>query len=58
MTEGRVLTVDPFLSNGGHFAPDGHDDRTLCSEPPAPLVQLEHVVVVADRGPLVVTMQS
>ena len=53
---GLVLTVEPFLSLGGHWALTGDDDWTLYSDPPAPVVQYEHTVVATDRGPLIVTL--
>ncbi|MFZ3582342.1 type I methionyl aminopeptidase [Loktanella sp. DJP18] len=55
MQRGLVLTVEPFLSTGGHWALNGDDDWTLYSNPPAPVVQYEHTVVATDRGPLIVT---
>ena len=56
INKGLVLTVEPFLSTGGHWATDGDDDWTLYSEPRAPVVQYEHTVVATDRGALVVTL--
>ena len=56
MHKGLVLTVEPFLSTGGLWAVDGHDDWTLYSEPSAPVVQYEHTVVATDKGALVVTL--
>ena len=54
--KGLVLTVEPFLSRGGHLAREGRDGWTLFSDPPAPVVQYEHTVVATDRGPLIVTL--
>ena len=56
INKGLVLTVEPFLSTGGHWATDGDDDWTLYSEPRAPVVQYEHTVVATDRGAIVVTL--
>ena len=56
MQRGLVLTVEPFLSTGGHWAVNGDDDWTLYSDPPAPVVQYEHTIVATDRGPLIVTL--
>lgn len=56
INKGLVLTVEPFLSTGAHWATDGDDDWTLYSEPRAPVVQYEHTVVATDRGALVVTL--
>ncbi|KAA9008298.1 type I methionyl aminopeptidase [Histidinibacterium aquaticum] len=53
--KGQVITVEPFLSNGGLWATEGEDGWTLYSEPRAPVVQYEHTVVATDRQPIVVT---
>lgn len=58
MHKGMVLTVEPFLSRGGIWAAAGEDEWTLYSEPPAPVVQYEHTVVVTDRRPIIVTLPS
>jgi methionyl aminopeptidase len=56
ITEGLVMTVEPFLSTGAHRAEGGRDGWTLYSAPRAPVVQYEHTVVATDRGPIVVTL--
>ncbi|MEC9481856.1 MAG: type I methionyl aminopeptidase [Halomonas sp.] len=56
INKGLVLTVEPFLSRGGHWATEGDDGWTLYSEPRAPVVQYEHTVVATDRGAIVVTL--
>lgn len=57
MHDGLVLTVEPFLSRGGGWADTGpHDDWTLYSQPPAPVVQYEHTVVASRRGAIIVTL--
>lgn len=56
ITQGLVLTVEPFLSRGGQWASEGRDGWTLYSTPPAPVVQFEHTVVATDRGPIIVTL--
>lgn len=53
---GLVLTVEPFLSLGGHLATNGRDEWTLYAEPRALAVQYEHTVVATDRGAIVVTL--
>lgn len=55
--DGMVLTVEPFLSRGGHWADTrGKDDWTLYSTPKAPVVQYEHTVVATRKGPIIVTL--
>lgn len=57
MRDGMVLTVEPFLSLGGHMAVQGEaDDWTLFSAPGAPVVQYEHTVVATRGGPIIVTL--
>lgn len=54
---GLVLTVEPFLSQGGTWAvPGAGDEWTLYSRPAAPVVQYEHTVVATRRGPIIVTL--
>jgi methionyl aminopeptidase len=55
---GLVLTVEPFLSVGGHRAVAGRDGWTLFAQPRALAVQYEHTVVTTERGALVVTLPS
>ncbi|TDX29828.1 hypothetical protein DFO67_10666 [Modicisalibacter xianhensis] len=56
INKGLVLTVEPFLSRGGHWATEGDDGWALYCEPRAPVVQYEHTVVATDRGAIVVTL--
>lgn len=56
ITNGLVLTVEPFLSTGGLWADQDADGWTLRSQPSAPVVQYEHTVVATDHGAIVVTM--
>ncbi len=53
---GLVLTVEPFLSRGGHWAVEGDDGWTLYSEPRAAAVQYEHTVVATEAGPIILTL--
>ncbi len=55
ITKGLVMTVEPFLSTGGHWATEGDDGWTLFSTPRAAVVQYEHTVVATDRGAIIVT---
>lgn len=56
INRGLVLTVEPFLSQGGKWADQGGDGWTLYSAPSAPAVQYEHTVVATDRAPIIVTL--
>ncbi|MDP0926579.1 type I methionyl aminopeptidase [Paracoccus onubensis] len=58
MHHGMVLTVEPFLSNGGLMATDGDDDWTLYSHPKAFAVQYEHTVVATHHAPIIITLPS
>ncbi|MES2432716.1 MAG: type I methionyl aminopeptidase [Pseudomonadota bacterium] len=53
---GLVLTVEPFLSRGGHMADQGRDGWTLYANPKAAVVQYEHTVVATDKGAIIVTL--
>lgn len=55
--DGLVLTVEPFLSQGGIWAETrAGDDWTLYASPPAPVVQYEHTVVATKGRAIVVTL--
>lgn len=55
--KGLVLTIEPFLSTGGHWAETKKgDDWTLYSQPRAPVVQYEHTLVTTARGAMIVTL--
>ena len=56
IAKGAVLTVEPFLSQGGQWATDGADGWTLYSSPSAPVVQYEHTVIATDRGAIIATL--
>jgi methionyl aminopeptidase len=56
MAKGMVMTVEPFLSQGGVWAVGGADDWTLYAKPRALAVQYEHTVVATERGAMVVTL--
>lgn len=60
MTDGMVITVEPFLSLGGQMAEEKSSDDpwTLVSVPAAPCVQYEHTVVATRRGAVVVTLAA
>lgn len=59
MHAGLVLTVEPFLSRGGHWARSGRKDAwTLFSTPKAAVVQFEHTVVATRGAPIIVTLPS
>lgn len=53
---GLVLTVEPFLSRGGHMADQGRDGWTLYANPKAAVVQYEHTVVATDKGAIILTL--
>ncbi|MBY6048393.1 type I methionyl aminopeptidase [Vannielia litorea] len=56
ITDGLVMTVEPFLSRGALWAEDGGDGWTLLSHPRAETVQYEHTVVATRGKPVVVTL--
>ncbi|MCO6383407.1 type I methionyl aminopeptidase [Oceanicola sp. 502str15] len=56
ITDGLVLTVEPFLSRGGLWAEDGGDGWSLLASPHAACVQYEHTVVATRGKPITVTL--
>ncbi|MFY0635313.1 MAG: type I methionyl aminopeptidase [Vannielia sp.] len=56
ITDGLVLTVEPFLSRGGLWAEDGGDGWSLLASPRAACVQYEHTVVATRGKPITVTL--
>lgn len=54
--KGMVMTIEPFLSTGGHVAVDGADGWTLYARPRAPVVQYEHTGVATARGATILTL--
>ncbi len=56
--DGLVFTVEPFLSRGGRWAEQAHEDDpwTLVASPAAPCVQFEHTVVATPKGAFIVTL--
>jgi methionyl aminopeptidase len=54
LTKGMVITVEPFVSNGAHWAEDAGDGWTLLT-PKRYSAQYEHTIVVTDGAPLVLT---
>lgn len=56
LRDGQVITVEPFLSQGGLWAEDGSDGWTLYATPRAATVQYEHTVVATRSGPVIVTL--
>ncbi|SFE62992.1 type I methionyl aminopeptidase [Roseivivax sediminis] len=56
ITDGLVLTVEPFLSTGALWAAQETDGWTLTAEPVAPVVQYEHTVVATAGRAIVLTL--
>jgi methionyl aminopeptidase len=56
--DGLVFTIEPFLSRGGHWAEQAHEDDpwTLVADPAAPCVQFEHTLVATPKGAVIVTL--
>lgn len=55
LTEGLVLTVEPFFTTGRPWVDEHPDGWTLTAAPGALIAQYEQTVVVRESGPLVVT---
>jgi methionyl aminopeptidase len=55
LTEGLVITVEPFLTTGADHVVDGEDGWTLKTPDGSPCAQFEHTLVVTRGRPIVVT---
>ena len=55
LTEGLVITVEPFLSAGSSRVITGPDGWTLRSPDGSLNVQYEHTIIVTRGHPLVIT---
>ena len=55
LTEGLVLTVEPFFTTGAPWVDEDADGWTLNAEPGALIAQCEQTVLVRKAGPLVLT---
>ncbi|APJ05027.1 type I methionyl aminopeptidase [Silvanigrella aquatica] len=55
LKKGTVITVEPFISNGSHFAKESKDGWTLYISKNHRAAQFEHSIVVTDNEPLILT---
>ncbi|MBX3011805.1 MAG: type I methionyl aminopeptidase [Caldilineaceae bacterium] len=53
--KGSVLTLEPFLSTGPHFAQETSDGWTLVTRPGAFTAQYEHTLIITEHEPIIVT---
>lgn len=56
LRENMVITIEPFLSNGAHFAEDGDDGWTLKTNPRYLAAQYEHTMVITKDEPIILTI--
>ena len=55
LTEGLVITIEPFLTTSATMAVEGDDGWTLCSSDGSRGAQFEHTLIVTRGEPIVVT---
>ena len=55
LTEGLVLTIEPFFTTGRTWVEEGPDGWTLSVAPGALVAQFEHTVIVGSEGAEIVT---
>jgi methionyl aminopeptidase len=55
LSEGTVITIEPFISNGAHEVEDTGDGWTLAN-PGYLTAQYEHTLVVTKDGPILITV--
>jgi methionyl aminopeptidase len=56
LTEGLVLTIEPFLSTGADFVAEAKDGWTLKTPDGSLLAQYEHTIIITKGRPVVVTL--
>jgi methionyl aminopeptidase len=55
LTEGLVITIEPFLSNGAQSVFEAHDGWTLKTTQRYRSAQFEHTMIVTNGDPIIVT---
>ncbi len=55
LTEGMVLTIEPFVSSKAHHIKTAADKWTLKTQDGSPAVQYEHTVIITRGQPILVT---
>lgn len=58
LTEGQVITIEPFISSGAHEVYDNGDGWTLITDPGVFTAQYEHTLVITKGMPLVMTLPT
>lgn len=58
LTEGMVITIEPFVSTGATEVDQLRDGWTLATAPRFDTVQYEHTMVVTRRGPMILTLSA
>ncbi len=56
LKENMVITIEPFLSTGAHYAEDGEDGWTLFTDSRYLTAQFEHTMVITKNAPIIVTV--
>lgn len=56
LSEGLVLTIEPFLSTGADFVLEAKDGWTLKTPDGSLLAQYEHTIIITKGRPIVVTL--
>ncbi|MDQ5826064.1 MAG: type I methionyl aminopeptidase [Chloroflexota bacterium] len=56
LSEGLVLTIEPFLSTGADFVMEAKDGWTLKTPDGSLLAQYEHTIIITKGRPVVVTL--
>lgn len=55
LKEGMVITIEPFLSTGAHYAVEQADGWTLCVPDNSYTAQHEHTIIITQDQPIIVT---
>lgn len=55
LTEGLVITIEPFLSTGAEYVIEQNDGWTLCVPDNSYVAQHEHTIIITKDQPIIVT---
>lgn len=58
LTEGQVITIEPFISSGAREVVDSGDGWTLVTRPGIFTAQYEHTIVITKGEPLIMTLPN
>lgn len=58
ITDGLVITIEPFLSTGANMVTDGNDEWSLITPKGVYTAQYEHTIIITKKGPIITTIPT